>query len=296
MVSWLRGNERQPNFFVARSNKQLMAETNYAPLSAENPGWGEVSILTWDSDVFGFPVASYKPGPASAVEKDLAGIGEALRIWASQHDVELIGCSISTTDPSWLLSLPRLGFLYVDSTLIYSLPKLQLTKFPRRYQLRPATLADQASVEQIAGSSFKAGRYHADPLFPEELANLRFRRWLTRAFEEPSPGSRIFVLGESGAATAFSHSFVNGDSAHITIGGVDASCHGRGHGPAIFLGTFAALQDIGIRRAHSKVSVGNAAAMNCAAFGGARFSEPEHVFHWHSPEARHLLGHAKLGS
>jgi hypothetical protein len=273
-----------------------MAETNYEPLSAENPAWGEVSILSWDSSVFGFPVASYQPGQPSAVQKDLAAIGEALSIWARENGVELIGCSIATTEPSWLLLLPRLGFLYVDSTLIYSLPKLQLTKFPRRYQLRPATLADQASVERIAGSSFRAGRYHADPLFPEELANLRFRKWLTRAFEELSPASRIFVLGESGAATAFSHSYVNGDNAHITIGGVDASCHGRGQGPAIFLGTFAALQDIGIRRAHSKVSVGNAAAMNCAAFGGARFSEPEHVFHWHSPDAQHLLETAKLSS
>ena len=273
-----------------------MSETNYQPLSAEKPDWGEISLLSWDSGVFGFPVASYKPGQPSAVLKDLADIGQALRNWARENGVELIGCSIPTTEPMWRLSLPRLGFLYVDSALIYSLPKLQLTKFPRRYQLRPATLADQASVERIAGSSFKAGRYHADPLFPEELANLRFRRWLTRAFESMSPTSRVFVLGEPGAATAFSHSYVNGDTAHITIGGVDASCHGRGQGPAIFVGTFAALQDIGIRRAHSKVSVGNAPAMNCAAFGGARFSEPEHVFHWHAPDAPHLLKIGTLGA
>ncbi|MEY2558281.1 MAG: hypothetical protein QOE34_1706 [Verrucomicrobiota bacterium] len=266
-----------------------MSETNYQLLSAEKPDWGEISILSWDSNVFGFPVASYRPGQPSVVLRDLAKIGEVLKIWAGENGVELIGCSIPTSEPLWLLLLPRLGFLYVDSTLIYSLTKLQSTKFPRRYRLRAATLADQASVERIAGGSFEAGRYHADPLFPGELANLRFRRWLTRAFEEMSPTSRIFVLGESGAATAFSHSYVNGDTAHITIGGVEASRHGSGQGPAIFVGTFAALQDIGIRRAHSKVSMSNAPAMNCAAFGGARFSEPEHVFHWHAPNAPHLL-------
>jgi ribosomal protein S18 acetylase RimI-like enzyme len=266
-----------------------MSEPEYQPLSPETPAWGEVAVLSWDRDVFGFPVATYRATDASAISRNLPDVRETLRKWAVENDVELIGCSLSATEPMWRFCLPQLGFLYVDSTLIYSLPNLQRTKFPRRYKLRPATLADQESVERIAEQSFEAGRYHADPLFPRELAQRRFRKWLTQAFESLSLTSRVFVLGEPGAATAFSHSYVHGDEAHITIGGVDAAFHRRGLGPAIFVGTFAALQDLGVRRAHSKVSVGNAGAMNCAAFGGARFSNPEHVYHWHAPQARHLV-------
>ncbi|MEY2496977.1 MAG: hypothetical protein QOD12_533 [Verrucomicrobiota bacterium] len=267
-----------------------MSEPEYQLLSPEKPAWGEVAVLSWDSEVFGFPVATYRTDDASAISQNLPDVRAALRKWAVENDVELIGCSVPATEPMWRFCLPQLGFLYVDSTLIYSLPKLQRTKFPRRYQLRPATLADQESVERIAEQSFEAGRYHADPFFPRELAQRRFRKWLTQAFESLSLTSRIFVLGAPGAATAFSHSYVHGDEAHITIGGVDAALHRRGLGPAIFVGTFAALQDLGVRRAHSKVSVGNPGAMNCAAFGGARFSNPEHVYHWHAPNARHLLG------
>ena len=266
-----------------------MSEPEYQPLSAEKPDWGEVAVLSWDSEVFGFPVATYRATNASVISRNLAAVREALKSWAVGNDVELIGCALSATEAMWRFCLPQLGFLYVDSTLIYSLPKLQRTKFPRRYKLRSATLADQESVERIAEQSFETGRYHADPLFPRELAQRRFRKWLTQAFESLSLTSRVFVLGESGAATAFSHSYVHGDEAHITIGGVDAALHRRGLGPAIFVGTFAALQDLGVRHAHSKVSVGNAGAMNCAAFGGARFSNPEHVYHWHAPGARHLL-------
>ena len=273
-----------------------MSEVKHQPLSPEKPDWGSIAMLDWDSKVFGFPVANYVPVQPSAVLTDLAQIEQALNEWALQNAVELIGCSMPATEPGWRLSLPRLGFSYVDSTLIYSLPKLQRTKFPRPYQLRDATLADQESVERIAGDSFDAGRYHADPLFPKALANLRFRRWLTQAFESLSPTSRVFVIGEEGAATAFSHSYVHGDTAHITIGGVDANFHGRGLGPAIFVGTFAKLQGLGVRRAHSKVSVANVGAMNCAAFGGARFSEPEHVFHWHAPVAPHLLKWQEIDS
>jgi ribosomal protein S18 acetylase RimI-like enzyme len=266
-----------------------MSDPEYQPLFPQTPAWGEVAIMSWDSDVFGFPVATYRATDASAVSRNLPEIKAALENWAAENGVELIGCSLPATEARWRFSLPQLGFLYVDSTLIYSLSKLQRTKFPRRYKLRPATLADQESVERIAEQSFETGRYHADPLFPRELAQRRFRKWLTQAFESLSLTSRVFVLGEPGAATAFSHSYVHGDEAHITIGGVDAALHRRGLGPAIFVGTFAALQDLGVRHAHSKVSVGNPGAMNCAAFGGARFSDPEHVYHWHAAGAPHLL-------
>lgn len=273
-----------------------MSEPDYQPLSPETPAWGEVAVLSWDSEVFGFPVATYRASDASAISRNLPAVREALQSWAAGNDVEVIGCSIAATEPRWRFCLPQLGFRYVDSTLIYSLPKLQRTKFPRRYQLRPATLADQESVERIAEQSFEAGRYHADPLFPRALAQRRFRKWLTQAFESLSLTSRVFVLGEPGAATAFSHSYVHGDEAHITIGGVDAAFHRRGLGPAIFVGTFAALQELGVRRAHSKVSVGNPGAMNCAAFGGARFSDPQHVYHWHAPNAPHLLDATALAN
>jgi len=265
-----------------------MSEPEYQPLSPETPAWGDVAVLSWDSDVFGFPVATYRVTDAPAINRNLPDVKETLKKWADENDVKVIGCSLPATEPMWRFCLPQLGFLYVDSTLIYSLPKLQRTKFPRRYKLRPATLEDQESVERIAEQSFEAGRYHADPLFSRELAQRRFRKWLTQAFESLSLTSRVFVLGEPGAARAFSHSYVHGDEAHITIGGVDAAFHRRGLGPAIFVGTFAALQDLGVRHAHSKVSAANTSAMNCAAFGGARFSNPEHVYHWHAPNAPHL--------
>ena len=266
-----------------------MSEPNYQPLSAEKPDWGEISLLSWDSGVFGFPVANYKPGQPSAVLKDLTEIGRALKNWARENGVELIGCSISATEPMWRLSLPRLGFLFVDSTLTYTQPKLHRAKFPRSYAVRLATMEDRQSVERIAEQAFNVGRYHADPFFPTALANLRFRRWLEKAFASLGPSSRIYVTGESGAVTAFTHSNVEGDRAYITIGGADVAFQGRGAGAAVFLGTLEALRDSGVRRAQSKLSASNTAMMNLTAYAGCRFSNPEHAYHWHAPDARHLL-------
>jgi hypothetical protein len=255
-----------------------------------------VGVLRWDSDVFGFPVAIYQPRGLSAVFENLLAIQQTLQEWASRNRVELIACSTPAEEPGWRALLPRLGFVHVDFTFTYTMPKLQRAKFPRSYAVRLATPADQESVEQIAEQAFNAGRYHADARFPRALANLRFRRWLSRAFAEAGPDSRIYVIGESGAVKAFTHSTVEGDRAYITIGGAVADLQGHGAGAAIFLGTVEALRDSGIRRAQSKLSASNTPMMNLAAFAGSRFSDPQDVFHWHAADAPHLLKFGALGS
>ncbi|MDP9100254.1 MAG: GNAT family N-acetyltransferase [Verrucomicrobiota bacterium] len=273
-----------------------MSDPTYHDLLAASPDWGRVGVLSWDSDVFGFLVATYQPGEPSSVFENLRPIHTALQEWAVGNRVELIGCSTSAHEPRWRALLPRLGFVHVDSTLTYTMPKLQRTKFPRSYAVRLATPADQASVEQIAEQAFNAGRYHADVRFPRTLANLRFRRWLSQAFAEAGPDSRVYVIGESGAARAFTHSTVEGDRAYITIGGALMDLQGHGAGAAIFLGTVEALRDSGIRRAQSKLSASNTPMMNLAAFAGSRFSDPQDVFHWHAADAPHLLESGKLPS
>lgn len=273
-----------------------MPDPTYQDLSSANPDWGSIGILPWDSDVFGFPVANYKPGEAHSIFKALPELTRLLKTWAAENGVELIGCSAPAAEPKWSAVLPQLGFVFVDTTLTYTLPKLQRAKFPRSHAVRLATVEDQPSVERIAAQAFNAGRYHADPFFPRELANLRFRCWLAKAFASLGPASRVYVIGEPGAVTAFTHSNVNGDRAYITIGGAELALQGRGAGAAIFIGTLEALRDSGVRRAQSKLSASNTAMMNLAAYAGSRFSEPQHVFHWHAPDAAHLLKPESLDS
>jgi hypothetical protein len=272
-----------------------LSDPAYQDLSSANPDWGRVGILPWDSEVFGFRVATYLPGQPSAVFENLLPVQQALQEWALGKQVELIGCSTPAEELKWRALLPRIGFVHVDSTLTYTIPKLHRAKFPRSYAVRLATPADQASVEQIAEQAFNAGRYHADARFPRALANLRFRRWLSQAFVEAGPASRVYVIGESGAVKAFTHSRVEGDRAYITIGGAVVDLQGHGAGAAIFLGTLEALRDSGMRRAQSKLSASNTAMMNLAAFAGSRFSDPQDVFHWHAADAQHLLKFEAVG-
>ena len=97
------------------------------------------------------------------------------------------------------------------------------------------------------------------------------------------------MTGELGAVTAFTHSNVEGDRAYITIGAADPAFQGRGAGAAVFLGTLEALRDSGVRRAQSKLSATSTAMMNLTAYAGCRFSNPEHIYHWHANQGRYLV-------
>ncbi len=214
-----------------------------------------------------------------------------LRDWAAENSVELIGCSIPGEARAWRALLPGIGFDYVDTTLHATLARLQaMTYRPLRMPVRLALPDDRTGLEAIGERAFRAGRYHADPRFPRELADLRYRRWLADAVAAAGPANRIYVTGESGAPTAFVHvTLQDSESGYVTLMGADPSAQSSTAPVAVWIGTMQALKDAGIRRLDSKLSAGNPRMINLAAYAGWRLSEPRLVFHWHAPEARHLL-------
>ena len=274
-----------------------MFQAAYHDLSLEHPEWGRVAVLPWDSDLFGFGVGDFKPGKAADVFRDRGSIAARLTSWSQTESVELIGCSVTSAEGAWRALLPHLGFAYVDSTLTYTLPKLQTVQFGRKHApVRLATREDEPAVLRICETGFRAGRYHADPLFPLTLANARYRRWLANEFESLGETNRIYVAGEVGAAIGFTHVRVNGTEAYITIGGADPAVQSSVLPFAVFIGTLEALRDSGVRRAQSKLSAANTPMLNLASYAGSRFSEPETVFHWRRPGSAHLVAFDALFS
>lgn len=267
-----------------------MFQASYEDLSPAEPGWGRVALLPWDGEVFGFAVADFQPGRIEELSTGRNELATRLAEWAAAHSVELIACSVPSSERRWRALLPLLGFSYVDSALTYTVAKLQSAKFPRKHvAVRLATVADKESVERICEIGFRAGRYHADPRFPLALANARYRRWLANEFGSLGDTNRIYVAGEVGAVAGFTHVRVNGEEAYITIGGADPAVQSSVLPFAVFIGTLEALRDSGVRRAQSKLSPGNTPMLNLAAYAGARFSEPETIFHWHAPAVTHLV-------
>lgn len=269
-----------------------MPHAEYRNLSETNPDWGRIAVLPWDSDIFGFAVADYQPGDGFATAADARDAQRALHQWSTENSVELVSCSVPALDRRWRALLPAAGFYYVDSIFNFTITRPKDAKFRRPLPLPwLATAADQAAVEAVAERSFHTGRYHADPFFPAELANLRFRRWLANIFAELSDTTRVYLIGPRDAPTGFTAAVIYGIEASLPFGATDPSVHGTTAGYALFLGLVQDLGRLGVRRVVSKTSAVNTQMMNLAAYGGARFSQPHLVFHWHAPNAAHLLSH-----
>ncbi len=267
-----------------------MFEMHWMPLDEEHPEWGQASLLPWDCEIFGFPIADYTLGDVRAIWQSHEAWQRAFDDWMFRNQVELVACSICSDDVRACQLLPELGFRYVDYTFTITQPHLQDFKNPPfRHAVRLAQPEDQAEVERIAEHAFRFGRYHIDPRFPKQDADRRYRIWLRNAYATLGPKSVMIVLGEVGHLKGFCHVNLEGNVAHITMIAIDLALQHGTAGMELCVGVVEELQKRGIRKMRGKISASNLGILNIAAYFGFRFSQPMAAYHWHSPNAKHLL-------
>jgi RimJ/RimL family protein N-acetyltransferase len=263
-------------------------ETAYAALRADDLSLGEVGVLPWDGEIFGFGVADYRPGSPEALERNAADFVDALESWALRNAVELVGCRVPADSTKVSTLLEAAGFRFVELQTQATLARLDPGRLsPCRLTVRAAERADHEAIVALAGSAFAHGRYHSDSLFPRSLADRRFRAWAQRAISEPNGATWIGVVGPAGQPAAFLHAEMESGVADIRLTAADPEKAGVA-GPELVLGTLHALASRGTRRVTARLSAANSAAMNVYASLGFRFHDPALVLHWIRPGAPHL--------
>ena len=255
----------------------------YEELCPGNPALGTIAVIPWDSEIFGFPVASYRL-PLDAPPDDIQGMLRAsLSGWATANSVVLCSCAVPAAERYRRGCLPRAGFQEVDFSLQVALNGLQSTKLPEaRAELREATAADHESIKRIAAAGFQHGRYHADPRFPRELADRRYSQWMANALSGDDPHDRVFVLGEPGRVQGFYHVSMEEAVSDLRLASVAPELKGTMLGFDLYASILHVLKHRGVRRVIASISAANTAVMNVFATLGFRFSQPEMIYHWHA--------------
>jgi hypothetical protein len=266
-----------------------MPEVSVQPLDAERPEWGRVFVVPWDTDIFGFPVGTYEPGDARAVHAGREAFGGRFRAWASTHRVELVSSTVGADDRVWRSLLPALGFVHVEQTLDVTFRVQTYDAPPPSRPVRLASVDDYPQIEEIAGHTFRHGRYSADPHFPPDLADRRYRHWVRSACTSTSPADRVYVVGKPGNVKGFFQLRLVEDRAEVGIMGVAESAKGTPAALDLMTGMQLDLKALGTRWITAKLSAGNTRIMNLVAHFGWRFRNARATFHWHAPGARHLL-------
>ena len=267
-----------------------MLTPQYESLSGQHPEWGRVALLPWDSEHFGFGVGDYVPGDARAVAAGREPFAAALEDWARGCGIELVSARADAADSRWRLLLDQLGFDFIDCSLDVELGGLQDTRLPEpRDPVRLAQPLDGPQLVRIAEAAFQLDRYHADPRFPGGLAALRHRRWMQTIVDATDPGARTYVTGEPGCPAGFVSLVRQKDVAALILAAVDPNQHARGVGTSLFAGMLAASAAEGARTCTGKLYSANVPIMNVFAHLKFRFTRSLALFHWHAPEAPHLV-------
>jgi GNAT superfamily N-acetyltransferase len=255
-------------------------------LVPEDPLLGKVCLLPWDSATFGFPVGVYRIGADQLDQSSRQILSERLLSWTVQNQLTLCSCAVPPGSPFWKSFLPDRNFRFVDFGISASLNGLQRAKLPKnRTPLRVAEPADWEGIQAIAAESFLHGRYHADPDFPRELADLRYRQWIRRALTSQSEREKVFVLGESNSIRGFYHVVIDGTTTDLRLVAVSKEFQRSGLGFSLCASTLHALKELGVNRVATSISAGNTAVLNVYSALGFMFSRPEAIYHWHKTEA-----------
>jgi hypothetical protein len=266
-----------------------MAEVTAEPIDASRPEWGTAFVVPWDTEIFGFPVGTFAPGEPETIRRDLPAVADGLRAWASARRVELVSCTGPADDRAWRTIMPALGFTCVEQTLGLSFRIQTYRAEPPARPVRLATPDDHSQIEEIAEHTFRHGRYNADPRFPLELADRRYRHWVHVACVSPNPADRVYVVGTPGNVKGFFQLRLVGDRAEVGIMGVTESAKGTPAAFDLMTGMHLDLKAIGTRWLNAKISAGNTRVINLVAHFGYRFRDAQATFHWHATDAPHLL-------
>jgi hypothetical protein len=262
-------------------------QAEHRPLSDSHPGWGSVALLPWDEAIFGFPVADLRMGPDPPKAKDVPLFQEALLNFCRLSGSELVSARVTASDTALSALLLQGGFIYVDFALLATLPKLEPASLRKTgFTLRQAEPADHGAICQICENAFHFGRYHTDPHFPRELANRRYVQWVRRALGGSDPCDVVFVLGGPGKVTGFTHVVLHERNADLRLLAV---APGSSLGFWLYTETLRAAHALGARSVSAGISAANVRVMQICSALGFRFSHPELILHWHSPDAAHLI-------
>ena len=135
-----------------------MSKTEGELLSVQHPEWGTVALIPWDTDHFGFPVATWTLPPNGLSGADPGQVNLAVCEWATRTGSRLVSVPVAGTDLVTVFILQAAGFRVVDYALKVRLPRLQAVAFAvPALPVRDAEAADHDEVTRIAGTAFKFG-------------------------------------------------------------------------------------------------------------------------------------------
>ena len=235
--------------------------------------------VPWDCMAFGFRVAQIYDLSVAEPRKAALEFRE-FQEWLDAGLVRLVSCRLPHERLRESMFLEDRGFRFVEMVLHPSLGVLQELEIPADdLKIAPASAADLAELQDIAGRSFKHERYHVDPRLDPQLADRRYSNWVGSSLGSEKQKLLKVEHGEKLVAVFITESWPPHDVYwHLTA--ISPEFQGQGYGRRAWRAMLKSHQLAGCERVLTTVSARNTAVINLYGQLGFRFLPPEMSFHW----------------
>lgn len=235
--------------------------------------------VSWDSDVFGMPVAAI----TTLVIKNHAAVQahfDLFKDWVCRHAFGIVSCRLPHQQIDASMLLEKNGFHFIEMTLHPLIAALQFYPvMDTGMVVNEVCEAELPSVINMAQRAFGVERYHIDPRIDRTFANIRYGRWVANCFRDTKQVLLKVVM--DGRLVGF---FVveNKDdrSVYWHLTAVNPDFQGQGLGHLVWLSMIAYHKAAGMANIRTTISARNTPVLNLYSKLNFRFDPPEMTFHW----------------
>jgi RimJ/RimL family protein N-acetyltransferase len=239
----------------------------------------ECSLVPWDSEIFGFPVAQITSvAIADGAEPALAL--DAFGSWCDEHHVRLVSCRLDHLQLRESMALEAAGFRFIE--MVY---RLRLDSFERLVPPRQVVQAslvsadDLTAIEAIASDAFTTGRFRLDWRLPPGLSDKRYATWVRNSLS--ASRHRILKAEVDGELVGF---FIVEDkpdgSVYWHLTAIAPGWQGKGIGSSVWRTILLRHRTEGATSIETTISAHNLPVINLYQRLGFSFSSAEMTFHW----------------
>ena len=239
----------------------------------------DCAIVSWDSDAFGFPVASIDRIILGA-ESDNVSLLRAMESWRLGIGARLMSCRLDHRQLKESMALEAIGFRFVEYVLR---PRLQLRAAAAEPDpdiwVGPAVTREVDEVAAIAERSFETGRFAVDWRVPPHLSGRRYAAWVRSSIGHPSQRLHVARVGSEVVGFFITEADTHGGVYwHLTA--VAPRWQGKGIGRRLWESMLRLHGAEGANAVETRISGHNPRVLNLYAKLGFSFQAPEMTLHW----------------
>jgi len=231
------------------------------------------SLLEWDSDFFGFPIAQLTQ-PVLSRE-----VVPAVLDWCQEQNIRCLYFLADATSAETAETAQSVGFSMVDVRveLSWSIKEGTITAAPPG-GLRAVRDADIGALETIARAAHTDSRFFFDSRFGKEHAANLFATWI--ATDCGGRADKVLVVdGSDTRAVGYISCYSKAGANRISLIGVANEFRGRGLGQALVAGGLGWFRSVGAETVSVITQMRNVAAQRLYQAAGFRTANVKVWYH-----------------